>query len=142
MKKRAPESDVGAMAAPNARRQDATLKNSDAQLSTGSGLDVSLSLSIVDSDRNPFKGSLHNGMTLFASITITSGQPGNLYIAAVELVDTNKPGETPQQLLLNSTLYPSPSSLPNPLLTSPQDQIASPMPRSVPASWASAIYWK
>ena len=114
MKKRAPESDVRAMAAGNYERQDAAaLQNpSGTQLFSDSALDISLS--IVDSNRIPFIGTLDNGTKLLASITITSGQPGDLYIAAVELVDTNTPGEAPQQLLQISTLYPSPFSLPNP----------------------------
>ena len=115
MKKRGPESDVRAMAAANAERQDAgALQNPPGtQLSAKSN--AVLSLSIVDSNRMPFKGSLDNGTKLFASFAITSGQPVNLYIAAVELVDTTAPSDTPQQLLLrNSTLYPSLTPLPNP----------------------------
>ncbi|OBT75962.1 hypothetical protein VF21_05760 [Pseudogymnoascus sp. 05NY08] len=98
MKKRAPESDVGAMAAANAERQaTAALQNPDGQLSQGSG--VVASLSIVDSNKIPYTGSLDNGPKLFASITITSGEPGDLYIAGVELVDRAVPSELPQQLL-------------------------------------------
>lgn len=138
MKKRAPESDVRAMAAGNAERQEAAaLQNpTNAQLSSGSDLEVTLSLN--DAKTMPFTGTtIDNGTKLFASVTATSekiDRAGTLYIAGIELVDMNAPKEAPHHLLQNCTLYPSPSSLPDQQLTSPQPQIASTIPSSLNAT--------
>ncbi|OBT58270.1 hypothetical protein VE04_01558 [Pseudogymnoascus sp. 24MN13] len=106
MKKRALESDVRAMAAGNAERQEAAaLQNpTNAQLSSGSDLEVTLSLN--DAKQMPFTGTtIDNGTKLFASVTTTSekiDRAATLYIAGIELVDMNAPTEAPQHLLQNS----------------------------------------
>ncbi|KFY69730.1 hypothetical protein V498_10421 [Pseudogymnoascus sp. VKM F-4517 (FW-2822)] len=84
MKKRAPESDLRAMVAALPGRQ-------------AKGSEVKLTI-LGNDPKTPFTGGLGDGTELFASITITSGQQGPLYVGAIELVDLNDPTAEAQQL--------------------------------------------
>lgn len=96
MKKRAPESDLRAMVAALPGRQ-------------AKGSEVKLTI-LGNDPKTTFTGGLGDGTELFASITITSGQQGPLYVGAIELVDLNDPTAEAQQLYALSTLYPPPPS--------------------------------